>query len=635
MGETDETKVDQNVENKKEEKPASFGTAVISLVNSTLGAGMLGIPLAYAKAGLVPAIILHLLMGVLSWISFYFLTYAAEATGMYTYGDLAENIFGVWGTIIVEVCNFSYTFGPLWSYCILIGDFIPSVLRGVGVPADNIFCQRWFIIIIIAFILIQPLSWLQSLNSLRFTSFFGMISMMFCVVVIVIRFCSPFDDQVNHEYVEAVRPSPSMIQTFSTLCFAFGCQQNVPIIQGEIHEKSTKSMLKITLISVSIVGFFYMMAGIFGYIQFTQMFFDNKDTSGNILTLYNDRDWLVFAARIASLVTVVFCCPMNSLPARIALFNIINAVRRLWRERNSHPKSNRVRPYPESADYDSTRPPSQVELMAEGSQSPYPTVSPTGTPVVSTYEEVKETGPMQLELVEHPDAERRDKENNSENLNEQSAADKELGENESSSDSGRVVVASYESSPHINTDSVEGASVHYAPEDDEEALKQQRELQNKRGDSHDNGDLEREPDWYKKKYGCLTGKTWLFSIIGSCMVALAVVLAIFLSQVNFVFDFLGSTAGVAVAFLIPSMMYWRIITVPERFVNEHRNPNTTRPEGIEEFLRRTAQMKKKVVGCSCGVFLAWLTFWCGIVFGIFSLAMAIIFDTSLADKVDW
>ena len=73
---------------QKEPEHASFFTAVISLVNSTLGSGMLGIPLAYSKAGLVPAIILHVLMGVMSWASFYFLTYASEATGVYSYGDV-------------------------------------------------------------------------------------------------------------------------------------------------------------------------------------------------------------------------------------------------------------------------------------------------------------------------------------------------------------------------------------------------------------------------------------------------------------------------------------------------------------------------------------------------------------------
>ena len=78
---------------EKKEEPASFTTAIISLVNSTLGSGMLGIPLAYSKAGLVPAIVLHILMGLMSWASFYFLTYSSEATGVYSYGDVCFIFF--------------------------------------------------------------------------------------------------------------------------------------------------------------------------------------------------------------------------------------------------------------------------------------------------------------------------------------------------------------------------------------------------------------------------------------------------------------------------------------------------------------------------------------------------------------
>ncbi|KAA6380155.1 MAG: hypothetical protein EZS28_024318 [Streblomastix strix] len=52
-------------------------------------------------------------------------------------------------------------------------------------------------------------------------------------------------------------------------------------------------------------------------------------TSGNILTLFADDDPLAVVARIASLITVLFCCPMNSLPARIAIFNIAGAFKKL------------------------------------------------------------------------------------------------------------------------------------------------------------------------------------------------------------------------------------------------------------------------------------------------------------------
>jgi amino acid permease len=42
------------------------------------GAGMLGIPYSYAKAGLIPSIIMHGFMTLVTWYSLYFLCYASE-----------------------------------------------------------------------------------------------------------------------------------------------------------------------------------------------------------------------------------------------------------------------------------------------------------------------------------------------------------------------------------------------------------------------------------------------------------------------------------------------------------------------------------------------------------------------------
>ncbi|KAA6369592.1 MAG: putative vacuolar amino acid transporter, partial [Streblomastix strix] len=436
---------EESGEPEKKQSYNRFPTAIISLVNSHLGAGMLGIPLAYAKAGLVPAIIMHILMGLISWFSFYFLTYSSEATGQYSYGDLAEKIFGIGGTIVVEICNFSYTFLPLWAYLILIGDFIPSLLRMMGVDESNIFCQRWFIILIVGFFVLQPLSWFRTLNSLKYFSSLGMFSMMLTVIVMIIRFFSPFNEEVDHTHIQVLRPSFSIIQTFSALCFAFGCQQNVPIIHSEIKERSTKKMNYINLWAILIVGIFYMFAGVFGYISFTQLFFDNKTTSGNLLTLYADKDPLAVVARIASLITVLFCCPMNSLPAH-----------------------------------------------------------------------------------EHDQQEEKD------------VTKERINNNET--------------------------------EKQKENLEQKEQPQQ-----------EKDNDWWtSNKIGPFTYDFLRSCLVGSIMIWIVIVLAIVLSQVNFVFDILGSTGGVAVGFMIPALMFWKIIRNPNRFVDAKRKCYSKTPEGIAE-----------------------------------------------------
>ena len=67
---------------------ASVPATSISLINSTLGSGMLGIPLAYAKAGLLPAIAIHVVMAIVSFFSYYYLLYASDATQTFSLGEV-------------------------------------------------------------------------------------------------------------------------------------------------------------------------------------------------------------------------------------------------------------------------------------------------------------------------------------------------------------------------------------------------------------------------------------------------------------------------------------------------------------------------------------------------------------------
>ncbi|KAK2964412.1 Transmembrane amino acid transporter [Blattamonas nauphoetae] len=581
---------------------------------------MLGIPLAYAKAGLVPALLMHVMMGLLSWASFYFLTYSAEATGCYTYGDLAEKIFGVGGTIAVEVCNFSYTFGPLWSYLIMIGQFIPSLLRSLGVPDGNIFLQYWFIVFLFGFVIVQPLSWFRTLDSLKYTSVIGMFSMIFVVICLIIRYFSPYESlnvKVEKGGLEAVHPSPSIIQTFSTLCFAFGCQQNVPIIHGEIKEKSTKRMNIITVFSVTIVGVFYMLAGIFGYMTFTSNLLSDE-YAGNITTMFSDKDGLMIAARICSLITVMFCCPMNSLPARIALFNVMKAIRTIYRNHKAKKAGMTVEEMQRQKDLD--RSPSNQPLLA--SQSP---AMPQFTPQPNT-DEAGEG--VTVTFATHP------------NADSSNSPTQEMQIVDTDPNAIQPAYTPTRESPHLRS-SAEG-STDNQPSDDHDVARATRRTVESTYDSppstpHPDAHEEaRDADnWRQKKCLCCTYRTIAYCIVGSIMVYLAIVLAIFLDKVNFVFDLLGSTAGVGVAFLIPGGMYLRVIKNPTRFVNVNRDPNTTRPEGLEEFRERNEKMLVRSDGCTCGVFWAWVCIIAGCVFGLFSLAMAIIFDTNLQNYVNW
>lgn len=93
---------------KSKKKPAKPLNAVINLVNAVIGAGVLGLPFAFAKAGLVPAILIFLMMLVFSYLSLRFLIYVSDATLVYSYGDVCRLPFFLCSFFFVLICIFSW-----------------------------------------------------------------------------------------------------------------------------------------------------------------------------------------------------------------------------------------------------------------------------------------------------------------------------------------------------------------------------------------------------------------------------------------------------------------------------------------------------------------------------------------------
>lgn len=219
-----------------------------------------------------------------------------------------------------------HCFGLLWAYVVLSGDFLMSFLRATGVPGDSVFTSRWFLTVVTSVFVLTPLSWFRRVESLSTVSSFALFAILYTIIVIIIRLVTRLcDDSIDIDPVEAIHPSMSIVQCFSTLCFAFSCQQNCPIVQGELKNKSASTMKKVCTAAIVICGSIYIIAAICGYVQFTSEFFE-AESGGNILTLYSDKDAIALSARLCALFVVICSYPALLIPARGAIFNLIRAV---------------------------------------------------------------------------------------------------------------------------------------------------------------------------------------------------------------------------------------------------------------------------------------------------------------------
>lgn len=210
-------------------REGSVRGSVFNLCSATLGAGALSLPYAFSKAGWVLGLIMLTLGGAATIFSIHLLFRARKATNCVSYEDLTVNIFGKCMGFIVELNILIFCFGTAVAYIIAVGDILEPVLimtgvdrwiLGLNATSNNHNNSSFFLTTATAttpssalspsssssfgdlteaqehtlrvvsmvtfFICIMfPLSLLEKINSLRFTSFFGVAAIFYLVFTTV------------------------------------------------------------------------------------------------------------------------------------------------------------------------------------------------------------------------------------------------------------------------------------------------------------------------------------------------------------------------------------------------------------------------------------------------------------------
>ena len=161
-------------------KTSIFGTSA-NLVNSIVGAGIIGIPYAIAKSGFVIGILLLLLVGYMTDKSLRMLVETATfhpklvGLGVLTYEDLMSIPFGRCGTLFVLINMFIMAYGAMVAYLLIIKDTVPTVL-GLGDENEagkGSFWEREVVMLVTSLAIVVPLSMMRDMATLAFTSLFS------------------------------------------------------------------------------------------------------------------------------------------------------------------------------------------------------------------------------------------------------------------------------------------------------------------------------------------------------------------------------------------------------------------------------------------------------------------------------
>uniref|UniRef100_A0A0W0FGT3 Putative amino acid transporter n=1 Tax=Moniliophthora roreri TaxID=221103 RepID=A0A0W0FGT3_MONRR len=286
----------------KRTKGGGLLDSIANMANSILGAGIIGLPYAVSQAGFITGILLLVLCcGVTDW-TIRLIVVDAKLSGSHSYIDIMDHCFGSSGRAAISFFQFTFAYGGMIAFSIIIGDTIPHVIRSIfptlyQVPVLWLFTNRQFIIFACTAGVSYPLSLYRDIHKLSRASGLALVSMLVIVFSVLIE---------GRQVPPELKGDPAkrfniinwgVVQAFGVMCFAFVCHHNSLLIYGSLQTPTLDRFAKVTHVSTFISLLASCTLAVSAFLVFT-----NK-TQGNILNNFPSNDTLINVAR--------FCFGLN------------------------------------------------------------------------------------------------------------------------------------------------------------------------------------------------------------------------------------------------------------------------------------------------------------------------------------
>ncbi|KAI5117108.1 hypothetical protein M0805_008227 [Coniferiporia weirii] len=276
--------------------------SVANMANSILGAGIIGLPYAISQAGFFTGLVLLLVLcGITDW-TIRLIIINAKLSGRNSYIEIMNHCFGSSGRAAVSFFQFSFAFGGMCAFGIIIGDTIPHVIRFAfptlqNVPVLSLFTNRQFIIAFCTLCISYPLSLYRDIHKLSRASGLALIGMLIIVASVLIEgpHVAPELKGDPSERFSVIRPG--IFQAIGVISFAFVCHHNSLLIYGSLKTPTLDRFATVTHISTLISLVSCCTLAISAFLVFTDK------TQGNILNNFSASDTLINVAR--------FCFGLN------------------------------------------------------------------------------------------------------------------------------------------------------------------------------------------------------------------------------------------------------------------------------------------------------------------------------------
>ncbi|KAI0305606.1 transmembrane amino acid transporter protein-domain-containing protein [Multifurca ochricompacta] len=260
--------------------------SISNMANSILGAGIIGLPYAMSRAGFFTGMFLLVVLCCVTDWTIRLIVLNAKLSGTNSYIGIMNHCFGSSGRAAVSFFQFSFAFGGMCAFGIIIGDTIPHVIRSMfptisSVPVLSLFADRQFIIALCTIGVSYPLSLYRDIHKLSIASSLALCGMLIIVTSVIFEgpLASPLlkgDPSKRFSFIE-----PGIFQAIGVISFAFVCHHNSLLIYGSLRTPTLDRFATVTHVSTVLSFIACSTMAISGYVVFTDR------TQGNILNNFS------------------------------------------------------------------------------------------------------------------------------------------------------------------------------------------------------------------------------------------------------------------------------------------------------------------------------------------------------------
>lgn len=292
-----------------ESKKSNLRMAFMNMANSIIGAGIIGQAYAVRQAGLMGGILLLLgLTVVIDWTIRLMVT-NSKLSGMRTYQATVKYCFGRPGAIAVSLAQGLFAFGGSMAYCIIIGDTIPKVIRGIfpSIESHNILSVlsgRVAVMIYCVMFVSYPLALNRNIAALAKASALALVSMLVITLTVAIRgpLVKPADAHMSKSLWTF---NSGFFQAISVISFAFVCHHNTLLIYDSLKTPTLNRFAVVVHWSTGVSMLCCIILGIGGFLSF------QDKTLGNVLNNFPNKDIMANVARFCFGFNMITTLPLE------------------------------------------------------------------------------------------------------------------------------------------------------------------------------------------------------------------------------------------------------------------------------------------------------------------------------------